>query len=122
MKKTFAKLISFLLIIFGIYHIVLSLVAIFIIYPQTLGSQKLVPFDLQESLVEKAIIIYISTAIDGLYGFSLLVKPAEKIKTVHLLAGMIIFVFSFFFVTRTRLTNDPLFLLLSAIFNPNGNF
>jgi len=122
MKKTFAKIISFLLIIFGIYHIALSLVAIFIIYPQVLDSQKLIPFDLQESLVEKAIIIYISTAIDGLYGFSLLVKPAEKIKTIHLLAGIIIFVFSLFFVTRTRLTNDPLFLLLSTISNQGGSF
>ena len=115
MKRALTKFLSILMIIFGLYHIVLSMLAIFFIYPQVFSS-KAISLKTQEGLIEKAIIIYLVVIIDGLYGASLFVKPSEEIKTIHILAGIIIFIFSIFFVTRTSLTADPLVLFFSELF------
>jgi hypothetical protein len=115
MKKIFAKALSLLLIIFGLYHIGLSIISIFIIYPRLPNSPEGTSWLVQESLVEKAIILYLSTIIDGLYGLSLLIRPVDEIKTIHFLAGAVLFVFSLFFITRTRLTADPVLFYLFEI-------
>lgn len=111
MKKFITKLLSIILIIFGFYHIVISIFSIFYLYPRVLNSTESITWRLQESLVEKAFILYLSTIINGLYGLTLLLRPPEKVKTVHLLAGMVLVIFSFFFVTRTELTTDPVAII-----------
>ncbi|HUW21792.1 MAG TPA: hypothetical protein VMW41_03910 [Candidatus Bathyarchaeia archaeon] len=117
MKNILSKIVSYLLIIFGFYHIILSAVSIFFIYPIIFHTNEYHSFQIQEGLVEKAIIIYVSTVIDGFYGIALLVKPTDQIKTVHILAGLFIFVFSIFFITKSKVTNDPLFILFSYLYN-----
>jgi hypothetical protein len=115
-KKIFGKVLSILLIVFGLYHIIISSALIFFVYPKLLKSPETLPLDFQESLVEKAIILYLSTIIDGLYGMALLIKPSQEVKNIHLVAGLILFVFSIFFITRTQLITDPLGLILSTLF------
>lgn len=117
MKKILTKTLSVALIIFGLYHVVLSIVSIFYIYPHVMESPERYSPQLRQSLVEKAFIIYLSTIIDGIYGFSLLIKPSDEVKAIHLIAGFALFLFSALFVTKTQLTMDPILIILLNFFN-----
>jgi len=106
LKHLAAKLTSLALIISGAYQTLLSLNAIFFIYPH-LAPQGQEIYFIQEGLIEKALILYVSMVISGFYGVTLLFKPPEKIKIIHILSGMAIFIGSTFFVTQTPFTTDP---------------
>lgn len=107
LKQLATKLTSLALIILSSYQILLSITAIFFIYPYLYpyGREAII---IQEGLVEKALILYASMVASGIYGVTLLFKPTEKVKIIHLLAGILIFIFSLFFVTQTPFTTDPL--------------
>ncbi|MBN1263380.1 MAG: hypothetical protein JW991_03400 [Candidatus Pacebacteria bacterium] len=115
-RKIISTILSSLLILFGVYNLIFSVILIFFVYPQVFDSPRLLGPALQESLIEKAITIYLSTVIDGFYGVALFLKPSEKIKIIHLVAAFLIFVYSVFFVTQSNLTRNPLGLLFSLYF------
>ena len=94
LKETLGKILSYLLIFFGLYQIIISSVFILFTLPNFLKSSRFISHRLQEGLIEKAIILYLTTVIDGFYGVSLLVKPSEEIEIAHLLIGLIILIFS----------------------------
>lgn len=107
LKSLTARVISLFLIASGLYQMLYSLESIFLIYPQfssRFGEQSLI---IQEGLIEKALIIYATMIVDGIYGTTLLFKPARKIKTAHIVIGFLIAVASVFFITKTPLTTDP---------------
>lgn len=106
LKHFTARLTSLALIASGLYQTLLSLNAIFFIYPH-LTPQARETLIIQEGLIEKALILYASMVISSIYGVMLLFKPAEKLKIVHILSGAIIFVGSIFFITQTPFTVDP---------------
>jgi TRAP-type uncharacterized transport system fused permease subunit len=116
-RKILAKSVSFLMILFGLYHLVFSSFLILFVYPRLFKSSQELPKEFHEGLVEKAIVLYVTTIIDGLYGAALMVRPGREVKTIHILAGLIIFVFSIFFVTRNQLTADPISLFLTNSLN-----
>lgn len=105
-KKLLAKIVSIGMIAFSVYQIFLSLNAIFFIYPklEAVGPGSTI---IEEGLVEKAILIYVSMFTNGLYGTVLFLKPSEKIKIFHIVTGILIFVGSIFFVVETPFTSGP---------------
>ena len=119
LKEIITKSLSILLIVSGLYHLLLSSLFVLIIYPRSLNSDRFVPLIIQEGLIEKALVLYLTTIVEGLYGLSLLFRPKQEVGLFHLLVGIIIFFFSFFFITETRLTTDPLWLILQNIISGN---
>lgn len=102
----------------GLYQILLSINAIFFIYPNLHpeGKEALL---IQEGLIEKAIIIYASVIANSVYGTILLFKPEEEVKVIDILFGIVIFAGSIFFVTKTPFTTDPVIeYLKQLIFKP----
>lgn len=112
LKKILARLVSILLIVLGLFNTLLSVQAIFFIYPK-LRIDIRTPIDIQAGLVEKALVLYLTMVVDGTYGLVLLLKPAEKIKTIHIVIGFLIFVASIFFVSKTSFTTNPVIDLIS---------
>lgn len=112
LKRLISRLISLTLIASGIYKIIYSSVLMIFVYPQiSLAEQESAKL-IQEGLIEKAIIYWVTLCVDMLFASFLLFKPAEKIRPFHLVAGSLISIGSVFFVVRTPLTEDPLLLLL----------
>ena len=107
-KKLVVNILSFFLILVGGYQMIFSLQRIFFLYPHLHPSSWRHSLLLQEGLIEKAFILYLTMVVDGFYGLSLLFKPIEKIKLAHLIAGLLIALFSVSFITETSLTTDPL--------------
>jgi hypothetical protein len=105
-RRLLTKVVSLALIVSGLYQIILSLNAIFFIYPNLhpQGQEALI---FQEGLVEKALILYASIITTGIYGTILLFKPEEEVKIIHIVFGILIFVGSIFFVVKTPFTTDP---------------
>jgi hypothetical protein len=76
-----------------------------------------VALQLHQELFKKAIILSSSLLIDSFYGFSLLIKPANATKIIHIILGIAIFVASKFVFQLTavdQLLNDVRTLLLTA--------
>ena len=116
LRRILTKITSIAMVLFSLYQIFLSMNAIFFIYPnlQPQGYEALV---VQEGLIEKAIILYISMITNGIYGTILLFKPEEEVKFIHIIFGIIIFFVSLFFVTKTPFTSDPIIeYLMSLVF------
>lgn len=111
LKHLAAKVTSLALIVSGLYQILLSLNAIFFIYPHLSPSGREV-FIIQEGLIEKALILYVLMVTSGIYGVILLFKPREEVKLIHILSGILIFIFSIFFVVQTPFTTDPIMQFL----------
>ena len=111
-KHKLAKLVSFLLIGVGLYHVFYSISLLFFVYPHLSISQDKAGLLIQQGLLQKAIIYYFSMLVNGLYGYFLFFKPKEEIETYHIVAGIIISVFSVFFIARTPLTTDPVLQFL----------
>ena len=106
-KNHSAKIVSFFLIANTIYQTILSVNAIFFIYPRlNFDSQN--NLIIQEGLVERAIILYATIVVGGIYGSFLLLRPSNKLKVIHVISGILIFIFSIFYVVRTPFTDDPL--------------
>ncbi|MFC1789970.1 hypothetical protein ACFLZP_00630 [Patescibacteria group bacterium] len=115
LRQVSQKVLSILLITFGFYHILISVILIFFIYPRQLGSPQSVSLYSQKSLVEKAIVLYLTTIVDGFFGIALLAKPKDEIKIFHLLAGLGILLFSVIFVSRSVFT-QPQKIFLDYLF------
>lgn len=107
-KHKFAKLTSILLILTGVYQIIYSTVLLIFVYPHLQFKTGKTGLILYESLIEKAIIYYVSIVIEGTYGIGLLFKPKEKLTYLQIFGGLIIFILSIFFVTKTTVTSDPI--------------
>ncbi|MFC1727115.1 hypothetical protein ACFL0Y_01200 [Patescibacteria group bacterium] len=107
LKSLLAKIISVFLLIFSAYQTLLSINAIFFIYPN-LDFQGQERFLIQTGLLDKALLIYISMITSGTYGFALLLKPTSKLKIIHIVSGILVFALSVFFVTKTPFTTDPM--------------
>ena len=100
LKHLTAKAVSVSLIFFGLYQVYLSINSIFFIYPRLAegaGYSRV----MQEGLFQKAIFIYLSMIIDGVYGFALFLKPAHEIKIMHIVTGAVIGTVSFIFTFRS---------------------
>ncbi len=108
LRYLLAKITSVLLILSGLYQILLSVSAIFFVYPQLANYHGYQSLGAEESLIEKAIIIYISMIASGTYGLALLVKPAHEIKIAHIVVGALIFIGSIFFISQDPITTDPI--------------
>lgn len=115
LKHKLGKLTSVLLIGSGVYQIIYSTVLLIFVYPRlkfgTGYSGKL----LYESLIEKALVYYVLMIINGIYGFSLLFKPKEKLTYLQIIGGLIIFCLTTFFVTQSSITVDPIFNFLMKL-------
>jgi len=114
-KHKLAKLTSFLLIGIGLYQILYSTLLLVLVYPQLKFGQGYSGVILYESLIEKALVYYASMMINGLYGMSLWFKPKEKLTYLHIIGGLFIFALSIFFVTKTKVTTDPMVNLFLTI-------
>ena len=89
------KLVALSLIISSTIRTYLSLTDFLFIYPKLILVQN--PNDLYIELFKKGIIISTSLLIDSIYGFSLLVKPAQTTRFIHIAFGVILFLFSIIF-------------------------
>lgn len=116
LKTASAKIVSFFLLLSSLYQTLLSVNAIFFIYPNLIVNHQN-QYRIEEGLIEKAIILYATMLTGGLYGLSLLLKPSDKLKFVHIFSGLIIFFVSVFFVSRTPFTTDPVQNLLINLLN-----
>lgn len=107
--KDFAqKIISFILILSGIYQIFLSFNAIFFIYPQLVPSQRRFSYLTEMGLTDKALLLYATMIIDGIYGLGLLLKPSREVEIFHLVFGAVLAIVSIFFITKTPFTINPI--------------
>ena len=82
LKHTLAKIVSGSLILFAAYQTLISFYSIFFIYPK-LNTFNQKNYLIQEGLIEKALIIYFSMVVSGLYGVILLFKPSSKLNFNH---------------------------------------
>ena len=115
-KHKVSRLISFVLIGTGLYQTIYSSLLILFVYPKLNTIHTTSSILLKEGLVEKAIIYWLIIITDGLYGFFLLFNVKEKAEIIHLIVGIIISVFSIFFITQTPITGSPInFLWLKYI-------
>lgn len=115
LKHFLVKALSILLILSGIYQIFLSLYAIFFVYPHLSSYQGYCSFWIEEGLIEKALFLYVIMIIDGFYGITLLFKPTREVKIAHILAGILIFLGSAFFISQNPITADPILLYLERM-------
>ena len=115
LKHRLSQLISLALIGIGLYQVLYTASLILFVYPQIEISHDINGLLLQEGLIEKAIVYYFSMLINGFYGFFLLFKPKEEIHLFYLAAGVAIGIFSYFFITRTPLTINPIDQVLDKL-------
>ena len=114
-KHKLAKLTSFLLIGIGLYQIINSTLLLVLVYPHLNFDQGYSGVLLYESLIEKALVYYASMMVNGVYGMSLLFKPKEELTYLQIIGGLFIFALSILFVTKTRVTMDPMVNLFLTI-------
>lgn len=107
-KQKLAKLTSILLIGNVIYQIVYSTILLIFVYPHLQFRAGMTGLILYESMIEKAIIYYISIVISGIYGVALFFKPKEQLTSIQIIGGLIIFFLTVFFVTKSSVTADPI--------------
>jgi hypothetical protein len=72
---------------------------------------------IEAGLIEKALILYVTMVASGVFGSILLLKPSSKVKTFHIVLGILIFIISALFTTKTSFNSDPLSLYLMEILN-----
>ncbi|MBL7150524.1 hypothetical protein ISS86_01185 [Candidatus Microgenomates bacterium] len=109
LKSFAAKITSLVLIFSGLYQTFLSLNAIFFIYPHLNPNQARSSLVIQSGFIEKALLLYATMLIDGIYGAILLFKSSKEIEILHILIGIVLVIFSLFFITKTPFTTDPIF-------------
>lgn len=117
-KHALAKIISILLVGGGLYNIVYSSYLLLVVYPKLKVSYDITGLALQEGMVEKAFIHYISLILNGFYGIGLMFRPKEKLTYIQILGGFIIFVLTTFFVIKSPVTNNPLIEAITKIIFP----
>lgn len=114
LKHLAAKTVSIFLILFGLYQVYLSINSIFFVYPHLAegeGYSRII----QEGLLQKAIFIYISMIVDGVYGFALFLKPAHEVKVMHIITGGAIGIVSFIFTVGGPMTSNPILEFLYQV-------
>jgi len=116
LKRIFSRLISFVLIAAGLYQVFYSSWLILFVYPKLSIGQNASDLLIQEGLIEKALVYWLTIVVGGFYGFFLLFKPEEEIGIYHLVAGVLISIFSIFFIINTPLTPNPIFPFLEKYF------
>jgi hypothetical protein len=110
------KIVAFLLIASLVFNTLDSLRDIISVLPKIayMGSPTTAQ-KLYLDLFKRAVIISSGLFIDGLYGFSLLIKPAAATKYIHIFFGVLIFLASTFLFRTLNLNliiqNLPLFPL-----------
>lgn len=115
LKNLVTKITSFTLIFFGLYQILLSLNAIFFIYPHLISRHAYSSLIIQEGLIEKALLLYAMMVTNGIYGIALLLKPSREVEIIHILFGLLLTVVSIIFITKTSFTTDPIFNFLKQL-------
>lgn len=113
------KIVALTLIFNALYVLAASVKDIFVIQNQLKFFNQATASALQQSLFKKAFIISSSLFIDTLYGFSLLVKPANTTKIIHIILGILIFILSKFILNLTavdQILKDFSLLFLSFNF------
>ena len=93
-KEKIAKIISIVLIVNGVREIAVSLFSIFK-YSNAVQAGGFIAHDEFRELLKFFIVGTISSLVETGYGLSLIVKPSEKIKLVHLVLGALIFIIPF---------------------------
>jgi len=106
-KNLFAKITSAFLITLSFYQTVFSVKSIFIDYPR-LNFHSQNTFLIQQGLIQKAIILYITMTVSGIFGVVLLLKPAQKTQVAHIVFGILIFIISVFFTIQAPFSTDPI--------------
>jgi len=115
-KHLASRIISVVLIGAGLYKVFYSALLIFFIYPRFNIQNNTAGLLIQQGLVEKALVYWLTMVVDGLFGFNLLFKPQGEIRFVHIFLGLFISIFSVFFIVRTPLTVNPLLPLIQSLF------
>lgn len=115
LKPLFTRIISLFLIFFGLYQILLSTKAIFFVYPYLSPTDLGFSSIIQEGLIEKALLLYATMIIDGIYGITLLLKPIKEVEIIHLILGILIGIASVISITKTPFTTDPIFNFLRSL-------
>ena len=111
-KLIIKKIIALSLIITSLISIYTSVSSLLLIYPKLILISNPNQFYLE--LLKKGIIISSSLFIESIYGFSLLIKPAEKTNLIHIILGITLFIFSIFI--KKFSTFDP--LIKNLLFPP----
>lgn len=119
LKDFVTKITSLALIFSGIYQIFLSLNAIFFIYPHLNPGYVHSSPVTQRGLIEKALLLYVTMVISGVYGIALLLKPSKEVEIIHIILGILLTVASIFLITKTPFTTDPMQQFLLKLM---GNF
>ncbi|MEA3355057.1 MAG: hypothetical protein U9Q63_01055 [Patescibacteria group bacterium] len=94
-KFILKKTVALSLITSSLVKTYLSILDILFIYPKLILVQN--SNQLYLELFKKAIIISSGLFIESIYGFSLLIKPKETTKFIHILFGIVLFMFSILF-------------------------
>ena len=115
LKSFAAKITSLILIFSGLYQTFLSLNAIFFIYPHLNLSQARSSLVIQSGFIEKALLLYTTMLVDSVYGATLLFKQSKEIEILHILIGIVLVMFSLFFITKTPFTTDPILQFLENL-------
>jgi hypothetical protein len=115
-KNFVAKTVSIILILSTVYQILLSINAIFFLYPELISGNHQVSLRLEMGLADKALLLYATMIVDGAYGLGLLLKPSREVEIFHIVLGAILAILSIFFITKTPFTTDPIFNFLINLF------
>lgn len=107
-KSRLGKLTSILLVSIGLYQIIYSAALLILVYPKFKFGSGQSSLLIYESLIEKAIVYYVTMVINGIYGLTLMFKSKEEISYLQIIVGLLVFGFSVFFVTETPFTTDPI--------------
>lgn len=107
-KHKLAKLVSILLVGAGIYNIAYSSYLLTVVYPKLKVTYDLAGLSLQEGMVEKAFVHYISLIVNGFYGIGLMFKPREKLTYIQVFGGIVLFALTTLFVIKSPVTGNPL--------------
>ncbi|MBU1126732.1 MAG: hypothetical protein ABIH88_03270 [Patescibacteria group bacterium] len=107
-KHKLAKLVSILLIGAGLYNIAYSSYLLTVVYPKLKITYDSAGLSLQEGMVEKAFVHYISLIVNGFYGIGLMFKPREKLTYIQVFGGIILFSLTTLFVIKSPVTGNPL--------------
>lgn len=98
-----------------IYYLLESVFNILYFYPRLFNSSRtsFLVYNLQENLFQRAISDYFSLIIYSFLGLTFLTTPEEKIKNIHLLAGVVIFSVSILFFREQFESNFFYFFALN---------
>lgn len=106
------KAVALGLIISSLIKISFSISDTLFIYPKLILAPN--PDYLYLELIKKAIILSTALFINSAYGFSLLIKPIQNTKFIHIILGLALFIFSFTFYKLTAFDQ----LLNGLLFSP----